>query len=262
MSDAEQLILKEQRGATGLIRLNRPKKHNALSLGLLKAVGEEVGRLTADQNTRAIIITGSEKAFSTGADLDEALNATTYQDALNYSASFRALGQILEKTPKAVIAAINGFCITGGLELALMCDIRLAAPNATFGITSAKIGSVAGAGGTQRVTRAVGAARAKELLMTCEYIDAKEADRIGLINRVVHDKPVLDAAIEMAEKISRSAPLSVGWAKSAVDVGVNVDLQSGLTYEAHLIASAFMTEDRTEGMKSFLEKRAPVFKGR
>ncbi|MCO5066854.1 MAG: enoyl-CoA hydratase/isomerase family protein [Rhizobiaceae bacterium] len=259
MSDT---IKSEVREATVIVTLNRPEKHNALSQELLRALGDKVKECNADGRCRAIVITGSDKAFSTGVDLNEALQATTQRQATAYAASFRQLGETIERSAVPVIAAVSGWCITGGMELALMCDIRLAAPNAVFGITSARIGSVAGGGGTQRLPRIVGSAYAKEMLFTSEYIDAAEAERVRLVNRVVRSGSVVDAAVAMAEKICAMAPLSISWLKSAVDHGMNMDLQSGLQYEAHLCSSAFMTEDRAEGMNAFLQKRKATFHGR
>lgn len=255
------LVHIETRSVAGIIRMNRPEKHNALSVALLRAIGQAVRDFEKDGKVRAIVLTGSEKAFSTGADLNEALEMTTFRDSLRYAGEFRNLGDIIESSPLPVIAAISGFCITGGMELALMCDIRLAAPNATFGITSAKIGSVAGAGGTQRLPRAIGAARAKELMFLCDYIDAAEASRIGLVNRVI-ESDVVAAAVAMADKLVHRGPLSIDWLKKAVNTGMNMDLKSALDFEAQLCASAFMTEDRAEGMKAFLEKRPAAFRGR
>lgn len=262
MIDQKQTVLTEVRGKTAILRLNRPDKHNALSLRLLQEVGDKIKSYDGGGEIRAVVLTGSDVAFSTGMDLNEALQATTPRKAQEYAGAFRALGEIIEGAATPVIAAVSGWCITGGMELAMMCDIRLAAPNAVFGITSAKIGSVTGGGGTQRLPRLVGPARAKELLFTCDYIKADEAARIGLVNRVVEDGRVVEAALEMAEKIGQRGPLSIGWIKSAVDVGLSMDLQSALSYEAQLCASAFMTEDRTEGMRAFLEKRTAEFKGR
>lgn len=252
----------ETRGAAGIIQLNRPEKHNALSLDLLRAIGRAVVDFEEAGTVRAVVLTGSEKAFSTGADLNEALKATTPRDALHYAGEFRKLGTVIERSALPVIAAINGYCITGGLELALMCDIRLTAPNAVFGITSAKIGSVPGAGGSQRLPRLVGPAKAKELLFTCDYIDAAEAYRINLVNHLIAEGSVLDAAIAMADKMAARAPLSLAWLKELVNVGMNTDLESSLSYELQLCSSAFMTQDRREGMSAFLEKRPAQFKGK
>jgi enoyl-CoA hydratase/carnithine racemase len=248
-------------GAAGLITLNRPEKLNAISFALLRELSLAVAELEDDPDIRGIVLTGSRKAFSTGADLAEAVLVDTGQKFMPYNRLWRAATYAMEHCRKPIIAAVSGYCLTGGLEIALACDIRLAAPNAVFGITSAKIGSVAGSGGTQRLPRLVGPAVAMEMLFTARFVDAGEAASVGLVNRVVTDGDVVDAAKEMVGVFARRGPLSLAWMKMAVHTGLNLDLESSLDLEAILSASAFGSEDKTEGMNAFLEKRDPVFRG-
>jgi enoyl-CoA hydratase/carnithine racemase len=195
-------------------------------------------------------------------DLDDIAGVSSVADTHRVLGVFRDANAALERCPKPVIAAIAGWCLTGGLELALACDVRVAADNAQFGITSARIGSVAGAGGTQRLPRLIGPGRAKELLFAAEPIDAREADRIGLVNRVVPLGQEVPAALALAELFARRAPLSLWFAKTAVNVGLTMPLDAALAFEAGLTAQLFTTEDKAEGMRAFLEKRAAEFRGR
>lgn len=248
--------------AAGIVVLNRPGKHNAVSMQMMGEIAAALDAYEADETVRGVIITGSDIAFSTGADLDEALTIISPIDTLEYNRAWRSLTYRIEHLRKPVIAAISGHCITGGLELALCCDIRLAAENAKFAITSAKIGSVAGAGGTQRLPRVVGPSTAKELLFTARFIDAPEALQIGLVNQVVPTGHVVAAAQDMVDTFAARGPLSIAWMKTAVNTGLGMDLESALELEASLSAQAFATEDKAEGMHAFLEKRNAKFQGR
>jgi enoyl-CoA hydratase/carnithine racemase len=247
-------------GASGVIEFNRPEKLNAISFALLDELPVAIGELESDGTIRGIILTGSEKSFATGADLSEAVTVDTPQKFMLYNRQWRTATYSMEHCLKPVIAAINGYCLTGGLELAMACDIRLASPTAVFAITSSKIGSVAGAGGTQRLPRLVGRAVAMELLFTARNVDAQEAAAIGLVNRVVATD-VVQAAKEMVEVIATRGPLSVTWMKIGVQTGMDIDIESSLDLEAVLSGAAFVSKDKAEGMTAFLEKRDPVFKG-
>lgn len=251
----------ERNGPAGILTLNRPDKLNALSQELIGEVVAALGELDTDDAIRGIIITGSEKAFSTGADLNDGIKMKTLPDTFRYQLHQRRLTEAIERNSKPVVAAVAGYCLTGGFELALACDIRIAAENAQFGITSAKIGSVAGLGGTQRLPRLIGAGRAKELLFTADFIDAREADRIGLLNRVVPLEKLMPEALRLVSRFAERAPLSIWLMKRAVDVGMNVDLESALSFEGHCTALSFTTEDRAEGWDSFLQKRPVRFSG-
>lgn len=247
-------------GASGIITLNRPDKLNAINSHLLKELALAIAELEDDTDVRGIILTGSQRSFSTGADLAEAVTIDTGPKFMVLNRLWRAATYAMEHCRKPVVGAVSGYCLTGGLELALACDIRLASENATFGITSSKIGSVAGAGGTQRLPRLVGPAVAMEMLFTARFLDAAEAAHLGLVNRVV-DGDVLAAAKEMVRVFATRGPLSLTWMKMAVQSGLNLDLESSLDLEAVLSASAFASSDKAEGMTAFLEKRDPVFTG-
>ena len=259
MSD---ILLSEQRGVAMVLTMNRHDKYNALSNELLTAIGDTVKALDQHDDVRAIILTGTDKFFSTGADLKSALEATNLSNTQTMLSYFDHCNRAIERSRKPVIAAINGFCLTGGLEVALACDIRIAGSGSKFGVTSSKIGSVAGAGGTQRLPRTVGMENAKDLLFSADFIDAATALRIGLVSRVVDPEKVMDTALDRAEAYAARAPLSVWYAKMAVNTGMQMDLEPALEFERHLTGSLFTTEDRSEGMSAFLEKRDAVFKGK
>lgn len=259
MSD---ILLSERRGAAMVLTMNRHDKYNALSNELLTAIGDKVRELDGDDDCRAIILTGTDKFFSTGADLKSALEAKDLPSTHMMLSYFDHCNRAIERSRKPVIAAINGFCLTGGLEVALACDIRIAGSGAQFGVTSSKIGSVAGAGGTQRLPRVVGMEWAKDMLFSADFIDAETALRIGLVSRVVDPDKVMDEAVARAEAYAVRAPLSVWYAKMAVNSGMQMDLEPALEFERHLTASLFTTEDRSEGMSAFLEKRDAKFKGK
>jgi enoyl-CoA hydratase/carnithine racemase len=259
---ADDPVLVERRDAIALVALNRPDKHNALSLALLRRFREILCELGDDASIRVVIVRGNERCFSTGMDLDDLAGATAIADTQRALAVARDANAAIERCPKPVVAAIAGWCLTGGLELALACDIRIAADTARFGITSARIGTVAGVGGTQRLPRLIGPGRAKELLFSAEPIDANEALRIGLVNRVVRAGQEVEAAMEMARLYARRAPLGLRFAKTAVDVGMTMPLEAALTFEIGLTSQLFTTEDRAEGLRAFREKREPEFHGR
>jgi len=258
----EPSLLVERREEVAVLALNRPAKHNALSLELLGRLGAAVRDLGADAAVRAVIVRGDERCFSTGMDLDDLAGTAAVADTQRALGAFREANAAIERCPKPVIAAIAGWCLAGGLELALACDIRVAAETARFGITSARIGTVAGAGGTQRLPRLIGPGRAKEMLFSAEPIDAAEALRIGLVNRVVPAGQEVEAAVEMARVFARRAPLSFWFAKTAVDVGLAMPLEAALAFEIGLTTQLFTTEDRAEGLRAFRERREAEFKGR
>jgi enoyl-CoA hydratase/carnithine racemase len=259
MSD---ILLSERRGVAVVLTMNRHDKYNALSNELLLAIGDKVRELDSDDDCRSIILTGTDKFFSTGADLKSALEAKDLPSTHTMLSYFDHCNRAIERSRKPVIAAINGFCLTGGLEVALACDIRIAGSGAKFGVTSSKIGSVAGAGGTQRLPRVVGMEWAKDLLFSADFIDAETALRIGLVSRVVDPDKVLDEAMARADAYAARAPLSVWYAKMAVNTGMQMDMEPALEFERHLTAGLFTTEDRSEGMSAFLEKRDAKFKGK
>ena len=260
MADAALLV--ERREDVAILALNRPEKHNALSLDLVGRLQTAVRDLGEDPAVRVVILRGNDRCFSTGMDLDDLATVTAIADTQRILGIVRDANAAIERCPKPVIAAVAGWCLTGGLELALACDVRVAADNARFGITSARIGTVAGAGGTQRLPRLIGPGRAKELLFSAEPIDATEALRIGLVNRVVPAGQEVQAALEMARVFAKRAPLSLWFAKSAVNVGLTMPLEAALAFEIGLTSQLFTTEDRAEGLRAFLDKREPQFRGR
>lgn len=243
-----------------IIRLNRPDRRNALSNKMISELADVISAAVIDPHVRAIVLTGSATCFSAGADLSEAvsIDSTEFRP---WSKRFATMAEQIESAPMPVIAAISGYCFTGGLELALACDVRIASDTATFAMTSARIGSVAGFGGTQRLPRVVGASMAKRLMFRAEPIDVTEAYRIGLVDAVV---PAGELDTYVAQEVALYAtrgPLSLAMTKRAVDNGMQVDLRSGLEIEADIVASVFSTNDKQEGMRAFLEKRTPRFRG-
>ena len=255
-------LLIQRRPPAAILTLNRSEKRNALSGALLDAIDDSLAALDADRDIRGIVLTGGERTFSAGADLNEALAVDSLPETIRFLERFRRVNSRLECLSKPVVAAINGYCLTGGLELALCCDIRIAGEGAKFGVTSARIGSIAGAGAPQRLSRLIGMEWTKDLLFSGRLIDAATALRIGLVGEVVADDSTVEAALSRIEAYARSAPLSVWFAKVAVNTGQGVDLDSALAFDRHLTASLFTTDDRAEGMAAFLEKRKPEFRGR
>jgi enoyl-CoA hydratase/carnithine racemase len=254
-------ILVRREGPAAVITLNRPERRNAISLQMMDEIEAAVQDAENDPAVRALIVTGGAECFSAGADLTEAIEVKTPGDGLRYFGRLHRLTAALEVLPKPVIAAIEGFCMTGGCELALACDLRVAGEGASFAITSARIGTVAGAGGTQRLPRIVGMANALELLFSAEPIDADEAFRIGLVNRRTERGGALARALAMAAVHAERAPLSLAFAKRAVRRGMEMDLASGLELETYMVTCIYGTADKEEGISAFLEKRKPQFKG-
>ena len=255
------LVLIERHATSAVVRLNRTEKQNALSRELFEAIDAAVADLDADPGVRGIVLTGSDKVFSTGGDLKEAAAIESVEDTRRWLDLFRRVNERIEAIGKPVIAAIHGWCVTGGLELALACDIRIAATNAQFGITSARIGTVAGAGGPQRLARLIGPEWTKELLFSGDFIDAETALRIRLVSEVVPVERVVPRALERLESYARRAPLSIAYSKAAVNNGLQMPLEYALAYERQLTTTLFTTADRREGQAAFLEKRTPSFKG-
>ncbi|MEJ0068748.1 MAG: enoyl-CoA hydratase/isomerase family protein [Pseudomonadota bacterium] len=247
--------------AACIITLNRPDKRNAVSVQMMHEIATAATEAEADPGIVAVILTGGTAFFSAGADLNEALAVKTTPQALAYFPEWHRLNGTLEALRKPVIAAIEGFCITGGLELAMACDLRIAASNASFAITSAKIGTVAGAGGTQRLPRLVGPAKALELLFSADPIDAAEALRIGLVNRVVPTGQAVSEAKQLVQTYKARGPISLALAKQAVYRGMQMDLASAIDLETLLVTAIYGTQDKQEGISAFLEKRVPTFRG-
>lgn len=251
----------ERENGIAVLTVDRQEKLNALD----RQVVEEIGQALLDlesEGPRAIVVTGAgERAFVAGADI-RAMSIMEPLEAKRFSEIGHAAMALLDRSPVPTIAAVNGYALGGGCEVALACDIRIAAENATFGFPEVSLGILPGMGGTQRLPRLIGPALAKELIFTGRRISAGEAREIGLVNRVVAEGEALNAARELADEISANGPLAVRHAKAAANRTLDVDLVSGLEFEADQFALLFATEDAREGMNAFGEKRKPEFEGR
>jgi enoyl-CoA hydratase len=254
---AYQNIIVETKGRVGIIRLNRPNALNALNSALKAELGEAVKAFDKDPNIGCMIITGSDKAFAAGADIKEMADKT-YNEAL--MGNFAGDWDEAARARKPVIAAVAGFALGGGCELAMMCDIIIAADNAKFGQPEIKLGVIPGIGGTQRLVRAVGKSKAMEMNLTGRMMDAQEAERSNLVSRVVPLANLMDEAMKMAETIASMSLPSVLLAKEAVNRAYETTLAEGIRFERRLFHSLFATQDQKEGMKAFIEKRKPEWK--
>jgi len=252
----------ERDGPAAVIRLNRPERRNAINLQALGELMAALHAADADETVRGVILTGSPTVFSAGADLNDALEIDSAAARVAYFGKWHRLCEALEQLTKPTIAAIEGYCMTAGFELSLACDLRVAGRSASFAITSSRIGTVAGAGGTQRLPRIVGRANALEILFAAEPFSAEHAHRIGLINRQVDDGTAIAEAKRMIDLYATRAPLSLALVKRAVYRGLEMDLSSGLELETFLVTTVYGTEDKKEGISAFLQKRSPQFKGR
>jgi enoyl-CoA hydratase len=253
---AYENIIVETRGRVGIIKLNRPQALNALNSKLIAELSEAVDGFEADRNIGCLVITGSEKAFAAGADIKE-MAEKSYLDALY--GDFTAQWSRVASTRKPVIAAVAGFALGGGCELAMQCDLIIAADNAKFGQPEIKLGVIPGIGGTQRLTRAVGKAKAMDLCLTGRMMDAQEAERSGLVARVVPAASLMDEALKAAETIASMSLPSVMLAKEAINRAFETTLAEGNRFERRVFHSLFATKDQKEGMAAFVEKRAPKF---
>ncbi len=257
---SESFVLVETRGRVGLLTLNRPKALNALNDPLMDELGAALLAFEADAGIGAIVITGSEKAFAAGADIG-AMKDWSYMDV--YGSEYITRNwETLKRVRKPVIAAVAGYALGGGCELAMMCDIVIAADTARFGQPEIKLGVIPGAGGTQRLTRAVGKSKAMDLVLTARMMHADEAERSGLVSRVVPADKLLDEALEAATVIASMSLPAVMMAKECVNRAFEVSLNEGLLFERRVFHSLFATEDQKEGMAAFTEKRKPDFKHR
>lgn len=253
-------ILLEKRDRVGLITLNRPKALNALCAELVAELEQALNDLEADADIGAIVVTGSEKAFAAGADIKE-MKDRSFIDV--FTSDFITKGwERLAQCRKPTIAAVAGYALGGGCELAMMCDLIIAAENAKFGQPEITIGTIPGAGGTQRLTRALGKAKAMDLVLTGRMMDAAEAERSGLVARIVPADKLLEEALAMAAKIASFSLPATLMAKEAVNRAFETSLAEGLKFERRLFHSTFATSDQKEGMTAFAEKRAPNFKHR
>lgn len=255
-----QNILLDIKGAIGIITINRPEVRNALDPQTVGEIRQALDELAVNPDIGVVIFTGAgDKSFAAGADISK-LRDRTMLEALQ--PGMQELYTQLEAFVKPVIAAVNGYALGGGCELAMACDIRIASENAKFGLPELNLGIIPGAGGTQRLARLVGKGKAKELIFTGEIISAQEAERIGLVNKVVPPEQLLPAAEEMAEKMLKKGPVALRLAKLAVNIGTETDQNTGLVVEKLAQALLMTTEDKVEGTTAFLEKRPPRFQGK
>jgi enoyl-CoA hydratase len=254
---AYETIIAETKGKVGLVTLNRPNALNALNDLLVAELGQALDAFEADAKIGAIVITGSEKAFAAGADIKQ-MQAKSYMDV--YKDDFLASWDRVSRCRKPVIAAVAGFALGGGCEMAMMCDIIIAADTAEFGQPEIKLGIMPGAGGTQRLTRAIGKAKAMEMILTGRNMKAEEAERAGLVARVVPAASLLEDALKTAERIASYSQPIVAMAKETVNRAFETTLTEGIRYERRVFHAMFSTEDQKEGMAAFVEKRKPAFK--
>jgi enoyl-CoA hydratase len=261
MNDAAyENILVERQRAVGIVRLNRPQALNALNAALIAELGQALDDFEGDDAIAAIVLTGSEKAFAAGADIKE-MAEKTYMQA--YREDFITSGwERVAQCRKPVIAAVAGFALGGGCEIAMMCDIVIAAENARFGQPEINLGTTPGAGGTQRLPRFIGKAKAMDLCLTGRMMDAAEAERLGLVSRIVPADKLIEEALAVAEKIAQlSQPIAM-MVKESVNRAFETTLAEGVRFERRLFHSTFATEDQKEGMAAFIAKRKPAFRNR
>jgi enoyl-CoA hydratase len=261
MSDQhDKTVLVERRGAVGIVRLNRPSALNALNAKLIEELGQAFDDLEFDPAIGAIVLTGNERAFAAGADIKE-MQAKTYVEA--YTEDFITRGwERVGQCRKPVIAAVAGFALGGGCEVAMMCDIVVAADTAKFGQPEIQLGTMPGAGCTQRLPRFIGKAKAMDLCLTGRMMDAQEAERAGLVSRIVSADKLMEEALAVAERIAGLSQIAVMMVKESVNRAFETTLAEGVRFERRLFHSTFATEDQKEGMAAFVEKRKPAFRNR
>jgi enoyl-CoA hydratase len=255
-------ILYKKENGIGVVRINRPQALNALNREVFSELYEVFSGISTDSEVKVVIITGSgDKAFIAGTDITE-MRSQSSLEIRSFAMAARKANEAIYNLGKPVIAAINGFALGGGLELAMVCDLRICSENAKFGQPEINLGIIPGGGGTQRLTRLVGMTKAKELIFTGDMIDAQTAHDIGFVNKVVPSGKVMDEAKALAQKLLGKGAVALRMAKTAIHSGANMDLNSALDFEAECFAMCFSTEDQKEGMNAFIEKRKPKFQGK
>lgn len=255
---AYNTLIVDVKNSVKLVRLNRPESLNALNLELLGELADALTKADADPKVRAIVITGSEKAFAAGVDVKE-MSDKSYAD-MALDDLFGAEGNAITAVRKPIIAAVSGYALGGGCELAMMCDFIIAADTAKFGQPEINLGIIPGLGGTQRLTRLVGKSKAMEMNLTGRFMEAEEAERAGLVSRVVPAKKLIDDALATAGKIAEKSAISVMASKESVNRAYESTLSEGLLFERRSFHALFATDDQAEGMAAFMEKRAPQFR--
>lgn len=257
--DYQKLIV-ERQGRIGVVRINHPEALNALDTLVLRELGQAFDAFAADAGIDVVVLTGEGRAFVAGADIAE-MSAMTAAEGKAFGRLGADVFRKIELLPQPVIAAVNGFALGGGCELAMACDIRIASAKAKFGQPEVGLGITPGFSGTQRLPRLVGLGKAKELIYTAAVIPAEEALRIGLVNKVVAPEVLMDEALALAATIASKARLAVRYAKEAINRGIETDIETGIAVEASLFGLCFATADQKEGMAAFLQKRKPDFTG-
>jgi enoyl-CoA hydratase/carnithine racemase len=260
MTDFQTLLVETPSDGVLLVRLNRPEALNALNSTLLGELGQALDAAGADDAVRVVVLTGSEKAFAAGADIKE-MSDKSYAQMMKLD-FFTDAARRIEQFRKPIIAAVSGYALGGGCELAMMCDFIIASETARFGQPEINLGVAPGIGGTQRLTRFVGKSKAMDMILTARMMDAAEAERSGLVSRVVPADKLLDEALAAAVKIAGQSPLAVAMNKELVEAAYETTLTTGVALERRLFHSLFAFEDQKEGMAAFVEKRKPDFKGR
>jgi enoyl-CoA hydratase len=257
MSNYNNLIFEKQDNI-GVLKINRPKAMNALNTETICEFSQIIDEINLDQDIKVLVVTGEGKAFVAGADIVEMKDKTS-EEARVFAELGMRLFRKIELMEKPVIAAVNGFALGGGCELSMSCDIRLAGEKAKFGQPEVGLGITPGFGGTQRMSRLVGLAKAKELIFTAKMINAAEAEKIGLVNSVVPQEELMDKVMEMAKQIAQNSPMAVKYAKSAINRGYETDIETAMYIEKDIFGLCFASEEQTEGMTAFIEKRKPKF---
>jgi enoyl-CoA hydratase len=257
-----QTLLYQKEGAISLVQLNRPQKKNAFNAELRHDMEAVLKEIADDPKQRAVIVTGGEEFFCAGADIGEIKEATTAEATYRHAREFQLLFDKIEALPQPVIAAVAGYALGGGCELALACDFRIASEGAKFGLPEIKIGAFPGGGGTQRLPRLIGPSRAKEMILTGDPISAEEALAFGLVMKVVPKDKLLEEARSFASKLAALPRLALEATKMLINRGMEVDLASGLEMEARCFGNLAASHDLREGVQAFLEKRQPAFRGR
>ncbi len=252
-------IIYEKNRRIATIQLNRPKQMNALNTLLLKEMYDLMAVIEEDDTIGAVVISGNEKIFAAGADIKELMALNSPKEVNRYITGAHAAFNRIEDIGKPVIAAVNGFAFGGGCELALACDLRIASETSSFSFPEINLGLLPGGGGTQRLPRLIGVGRAKELIYSGDIITARDAHRVGLVNKVVSPGALMDETMKIAQKLSKKPGYTLSVIKGLINEGMNMDLRAGLSHETRCFENLFATEDKKEGVQAFVEKRKPNF---